>query len=252
MASPYRPVITTRTVYSLGVPEGGKDYAFGDAFPHEALFDQLHGVSFEKGCYVGQEVVSRMEHRGTARKRVVPVVAEALPATGTEITAGDQLIGTLGSSAGKRWLALLRLDRAAEMKTKGADLIAGPVVSNRAAAMGQVRPRAGRSPLAGTGCGAAAAANWPKASAACAAYITEGPAPMYTAMPSVSITSSLLAPCSIAALAWNAMQSSQRVATPMRVRSIPWSWYRGRPASTRPVRSLKTPSSRRRRHRGDL
>ncbi len=41
----------------LGVPEGGKDYAFGDAFPHEALFDQLHGVSFEKGCYVGQEVV---------------------------------------------------------------------------------------------------------------------------------------------------------------------------------------------------
>ena len=113
---------------SLGVPEGGKDYAFGDAFPHEALFDQLHGVSFEKGCYVGQEVVSRMEHRGTARKRVVPVVAEApLPATGTEITAGDQLIGTLGSSAGKRGLALLRLDRAAEMKTKGADLMAGPV-----------------------------------------------------------------------------------------------------------------------------
>lgn len=113
---------------SLGVPEGGKDYAFGDAFPHEALFDQLHGVSFEKGCYVGQEVVSRMEHRGTARKRVVPVVAEApLPATGTEITAGDQLIGTLGSSAGNRGLALLRLDRAAEMKTKGADLMAGPV-----------------------------------------------------------------------------------------------------------------------------
>ncbi len=113
---------------SLGVPEGGKDYAFGDAFPHEALFDQLHGVSFEKGCYVGQEVVSRMEHRGTARKRVVPVVAEApLPATGTEITAGDQLIGTLGSSAGKRGLALLRLDRAAEMKTKGADLMVGPV-----------------------------------------------------------------------------------------------------------------------------
>jgi folate-binding protein YgfZ len=116
---------------SLGVPEGGKDYAFGDAFPHEALFDQLHGVSFDKGCYVGQEVVSRMEHRGTARKRVVPVVAEApLPAMGTEITAGDQLIGTLGSSAGNRGLALLRLDRAAEMQTKGADLMAGPVKVN--------------------------------------------------------------------------------------------------------------------------
>ena len=58
---------------SLGVPEGGRDYAFGDAFPHEALFDQLNGVDFKKGCYVGQEVVSRMEHRGTARKRIVPV-----------------------------------------------------------------------------------------------------------------------------------------------------------------------------------
>lgn len=114
---------------ALGVPEGGKDYAFGDAFPHEALFDRLHGVSFDKGCYVGQEVVSRMEHRGTARKRVVPVVSASasLPSTGTEITAGDQLIGTLGSTAAQRGLALLRLDRAAELKAKGADLMAGPV-----------------------------------------------------------------------------------------------------------------------------
>ena len=88
---------------ALGVPEGGKDYAFGDAFPHEALFDQLNGVSFEKGCYVGQEVVSRMQHRGTARKRVVPVVAEApLPAGGAAIIAGDVEIGTLGSVAGTR------------------------------------------------------------------------------------------------------------------------------------------------------
>lgn len=113
---------------ALGVPEGGKDYALGDTFPHEALFDQLHGVSFDKGCYVGQEVVSRMEHRGTARKRVVPVVAtEALPASGTEIKAGDQLIGTLGSTNGRRGLALLRLDRAHEMQAKGFALMAGAV-----------------------------------------------------------------------------------------------------------------------------
>ena len=52
---------------ALGVPEGGKDFLFGDAFPHEALMDQLNGVDFDKGCYVGQEVVSRMQHRGTAR-----------------------------------------------------------------------------------------------------------------------------------------------------------------------------------------
>ncbi len=48
----------------LAVPEGGRDYAYGDAFPHEALMDQLGGVDFRKGCYVGQEVVSRMQHRG--------------------------------------------------------------------------------------------------------------------------------------------------------------------------------------------
>src|SRR4029450_9095010 len=56
-----------------GVPQGGRDYAYGHAFPHEAMFDQLQGVDFEKGCFVGQEVVARMEHRGTARKRILPV-----------------------------------------------------------------------------------------------------------------------------------------------------------------------------------
>ena len=85
----------------LGVPEGGRDYAFGDAFPHEALFDQLNGVDFAKGCYVGQEVVSRMEHRGTARKRIVPVAGDApLPASGTSIEADGVPIGTLGSVSG--------------------------------------------------------------------------------------------------------------------------------------------------------
>ena len=58
---------------AAGVPKGGVDFVYGDAFPHDANFDLLHGVDFAKGCYVGQEVVSRMEHRGTARKRVVRV-----------------------------------------------------------------------------------------------------------------------------------------------------------------------------------
>ena len=110
------------------MPEGGKDYAFGDAFPHEALFDQLNGVSFEKGCYVGQEVVSRMQNRGTARRRIVPVVAEAaLPASGAAIIAGGVEIGTLGSVAGTRGLAPIRLDRAAEFSEKGETLRAGDV-----------------------------------------------------------------------------------------------------------------------------
>ena len=62
---------------ALGVPEGGKDYALGDAFPHEADLDQLGGVSFSKGCFVGQEVVSRMQNRANVRKRVVPIEGEA-------------------------------------------------------------------------------------------------------------------------------------------------------------------------------
>ena len=86
---------------AAAVPEGGKDYAYGDAFPHEACFDLLHGVSFRKGCYVGQEVVSRMQHRGTARTRVLAVSAEApLPAGGADIVADGFAVGRLGSVAG--------------------------------------------------------------------------------------------------------------------------------------------------------
>lgn len=105
---------------SLGIPEGGKDYDFGDAFPHEANFDLNHGVSFEKGCYVGQEIVARMEHRGTVRKRVVRVTGTGeLPATRPDVMMGDVVIGKLGSVAGRQGLALLRLDRAIEAIDKG-------------------------------------------------------------------------------------------------------------------------------------
>jgi tRNA-modifying protein YgfZ len=104
---------------ALGVPEGGKDYILGDTFPHEANMDLLNGVSFSKGCFVGQEVVSRMQHRGTARKRVVIIEADKPLQTGSEITAGQASIGTIGSVAGDRGLALIRLDRVEEMQRKG-------------------------------------------------------------------------------------------------------------------------------------
>jgi folate-binding protein YgfZ len=98
---------------ALGVPEGGVDFSYGDAYPHDAGMDQLAGVDFRKGCYVGQEVVSRMQHRGTARRRFVTVsAASALPAVGTPLTAGGTPLGTLGSSSGHAGLALVRLDRA--------------------------------------------------------------------------------------------------------------------------------------------
>ena len=100
---------------ALGVPRGGVDFAYGDAFPHEADMDQLGGVDFAKGCYVGQEVVSRIEHRGIARTRAVALRYDgAAPASGTPITAGERQVGTIGSAARGRGIALVRLDRVAE------------------------------------------------------------------------------------------------------------------------------------------
>jgi folate-binding protein YgfZ len=113
---------------ALGIPRGGLDYGYGDAFPHEADMDQLGGVDFQKGCYVGQEVVSRMEHRGTARTRAVPVRYEgAAPEQGAPIVAGDRALGTMGSAAAGRGIALLRLDRVADALAGNEVLAAGGV-----------------------------------------------------------------------------------------------------------------------------
>jgi len=112
----------------LGVPEGGRDFEFGDAFPHDADMDDLGGVDFRKGCYVGQEIVSRMQHRGTARRRAVKVVGDAaLPPAGTAIEAGGRPIGTMGGSAGEAGIALLRLDRAKRALDQGEALGAAGV-----------------------------------------------------------------------------------------------------------------------------
>ena len=111
-----------------GIPRGGLDFMYGDAFPHETNMDRLHGVDFDKGCYVGQEVVSRMQHRGTARTRTVRVVVEgAPPESGAIILAGDKPLGTMGSSAGGNGLALIRIDRAADALAAGIPLTAGGI-----------------------------------------------------------------------------------------------------------------------------
>jgi folate-binding protein YgfZ len=112
---------------ALAVPRGGTDFAYGDTFPHEADMDQLAGVDFDKGCYVGQEVVSRVQHRANARSRVVPVIYELTPMAGLSVMAGEREIGMLGSSAKGRGLALLRLDRAADALAAGTPLIAGGI-----------------------------------------------------------------------------------------------------------------------------
>ena len=113
---------------TLGAPRGGLDFNYNDAFPHEADMDQLNGIDFEKGCYVGQEVVSRVEHRGTARKRVVPVVFPHFAAEiGIPVLVDDVPIGVMGSSVrgSGRGLAMLRLDRVAEALATGKPVMAG-------------------------------------------------------------------------------------------------------------------------------
>lgn len=111
-----------------GIVMSGFDYALQDAFPHDVLMDMNEGVGFRKGCFIGQEVVSRMKHRGTARKRPVIVSAAApLPPTGTELTAGGKPIGTLGTVIGPQALAIVRIDRVGEAMASGALILAGDV-----------------------------------------------------------------------------------------------------------------------------
>lgn len=111
-----------------GIAESGADYALGDAFPHDVLLDETGGVGFRKGCYVGQEVVSRMQHRGTARRRVLIVQSELpLPAAGTELTVEGRPVGALGSSAGTTGLAIARIDRVKAALDAGRPILAGDV-----------------------------------------------------------------------------------------------------------------------------
>jgi folate-binding protein YgfZ len=111
---------------ACGAPRGGMDFVYGDAFPHETNMDRLHGVDFDKGCYVGQEVVSRMQHRGTARTRTVKILLDGpSPEPGAAILAGDKQVGTVGSTAGGKGLALVRTDRVADALRAGLPLTAG-------------------------------------------------------------------------------------------------------------------------------
>lgn len=112
---------------ALGVPASGKDFELGDTYPHEAGFDLFNGVSFSKGCFVGQEVVSRMQNKTVVRKRVVGVEGSADLEAGAAIKAGDVDIGRVGSVAGTKALAMLRLDRAIEAKGNGITLTAAGV-----------------------------------------------------------------------------------------------------------------------------
>jgi len=130
---------------AVGIAEGGRDYPLGDTFPHEANYDRDAGVSFTKGCFVGQEVVARMQNKTVVRKRVVAVGGSAPLTTGADVlTGGTATIGTIGSVDCTRGLALLRIDRAAEAADKGQALITadGAVVTVDPAALDRYRASA--------------------------------------------------------------------------------------------------------------
>lgn len=109
---------------ALGIPEASRDYPLGDTFPHEANYDLVHGVSFTKGCFVGQEVVARMQNKTVVRKRVVKIAGESALTEGAPILLADAEIGRIGSVDGNNALAMLRLDRASEARDKGLSLAA--------------------------------------------------------------------------------------------------------------------------------
>ena len=116
----------TKLRAEYGIAEGEADFAYNDVFPHDVNFDQTGGVSFPKGCFIGQEVVSRMQHRGTARRRVLVAHSDGnLPPMGTPITVDGREIGTTGSSADTIGIALVRIDRAKDAIDAGSPILAG-------------------------------------------------------------------------------------------------------------------------------
>lgn len=110
----------------LGIAVSGKDFALQDAFPHDVLMDRNGGLSFKKGCYVGQEVVSRMQHRGTARRRPAIVTAEGgALSPDMPLTAAGKPVGTIGSVAGQTAIAIVRTDRVGAALAAGTPILAG-------------------------------------------------------------------------------------------------------------------------------
>src|SRR5579862_3848569 len=119
---------TTRRL-DRGVPEG-RDFGQDEMFALDADLEELHGVSFDKGCYVGQELTARMKHRGTARKKLLPIEACAggLPSPGARVSANGSDLGAITPIYKIRGFARLRLDRLEEARDAPLDSQGTPVI----------------------------------------------------------------------------------------------------------------------------
>jgi len=110
---------------SLGIPNGSRDLAVEKAILLESGFEELNGVDWQKGCYIGQELTARTKYRALIKKRLLPVAIEGpLPAPGTPVMLGDQEAGEMRSGREGLGLALLRLE-ALDAVSAGKPLTAG-------------------------------------------------------------------------------------------------------------------------------
>ena len=111
--------------FSLGVPDGGDDEIFKQAFPLEIGFDELNAISFDKGCYIGQEVTTRMKIRRLVKKRLVPMVFSGdPPQPGSIIRKQDVKAGQIFSASSEAGLAMLRLEILDQVLAEGIELVA--------------------------------------------------------------------------------------------------------------------------------
>ena len=97
----------------LGVPDGSRDLPVEKALLLESGFDELHGVDWKKGCYMGQELTARTKYRGLIKRRLFPVRIEGpLPASGAPVHRNGKEVGEIRSGLGDRALAMLQIDAA--------------------------------------------------------------------------------------------------------------------------------------------
>ncbi|MGB0905978.1 MAG: YgfZ/GcvT domain-containing protein [Maricaulaceae bacterium] len=96
---------------SLGIPDSAEDFETASVFPADACMDQINGVDFKKGCFIGQEVVSRMKRMTTVKKRMRGLVLGGGAAAGDKIMAGERVVGDVLSVQGEMAMGLVRLDR---------------------------------------------------------------------------------------------------------------------------------------------
>ena len=113
----------------LGLPDGSRDLVPEKAILLENGFNELHGVDWDKGCYLGQELTARTKYRGLVRKRLIPVeIAGPAPTPGTPILLGDADAGEMRSHSGNAGLAMLRLESLERIAKEGGELRAGPAI----------------------------------------------------------------------------------------------------------------------------